>query len=218
MVSDKHKFIFIHIPKCGGTSIEWALLRNENVNAPENLKDLRDEDKQKYKIYYNLPPPIFTAAQHIGIGGYSGGEGYFTFAFVRNPWARFLSEYFYLQKENGGRCYVEDFNREFPTFKDFVKKDGLQCCYWAHDQLQISFVLDTKQNKLVDFIGRFEDMQYDFDYVCGKIGIPKIKLPHLNKSKTKQKHYTEYYDDETRDIVANLCKKDIEYFGYEFGE
>ena len=208
MISHKHKFIFIHIPKCGGTSVEYSLLKLEGVEQ----KSLSTEQKEQYRLYYMYGG---VDVQHRKIDQFKDAreKNYFTFTFVRNPWERFLSEYFYIKKSNG--CECDDFDKKFPTFEHFVKNNGIKCGNYAHDFPQIDFVFSANQNKLTNFVGRCEDMQYDFDYVCGKIGIPKMKLPYRNP--TKHKHYTEYYDDETKQIVAEKYAKDIEYFGYKFG-
>ena len=76
---------------------------------------------------------------------------------------------------------------------------------------------DKQGNMLIDFVGRFENLQNDFDYACEKIGIPKKKLPHMVKSENR-KHYTEYYNEKTKSIIANKYAKDIEYFNYRYGE
>jgi len=68
----------------------------------------------------------------------------------------------------------------------------------------------------IHFIGRFETLQQDFNTVCDRIGIVWQELPHRNKS--EHKHYTEYYDDELREIVTERYASDIDRFGYEFGE
>jgi hypothetical protein len=69
---------------------------------------------------------------------------------------------------------------------------------------------------VVENIIRFENLKQGFDDMCKTLQVPHIKLPHLNK--TKHTHYTDYYDDETRELVAKKYAKDIETFGYEFGE
>ena len=68
----------------------------------------------------------------------------------------------------------------------------------------------------IRFIGKVEAYQQDFDNLCKLIGIERQTLPLLNKS--KRTRYTDYYNEELRNIVADLYSKDIDYFGYKFGD
>ena len=161
-------------------------------------------------------------------------EDYFKFTFVRNPWDKMVSWYHYHKRRKWDfDSWPWDKNNP-PEFKEFIKQIYDESFDWktlwkgrrgksTYDQkvpLRVSnsymWLVDENGKLLADFIGRFENLQEDFDIVCDKIGIPQQKLPHKNKS--KHKHYTEYYDDETREIVAEKYAKDIEYFGYKFGE
>jgi len=128
---------------------------------------------------------------------------YFKFAFTRNPYDRVYS--FYLFKKYKS-------NTDLPS-PDISFIEYLNIPHFKNTQTFCDLFAGKPE---MDFIGRFENLQQDFNTVCDRIGIPRQELPHA--SKTNHKHYTEYYDDETREIVATKYAKDIEYFGYKFGE
>ena len=133
-------------------------------------------------------------------------DEYFKFAFVRNPWDRELSLYKYILMSPKHHYHKQC--RQFVNFSTYLREGRLS-------PQQYDFLSKHEKNQL-DFVGRFENVQEDFDTICDKIGIPRQKLPHKNK--TRHKHYTEYYDNETKQIVAEKYAKDIEYFGYKFGK
>jgi hypothetical protein len=162
-------------------------------------------------------------------------NSYFKFSFVRNPWDRMISIY----KHSGysKRCGFKEY-----IFGDFMKM------HWKHRHWfvgqQAGFLYDENGGKLVDYVGRFENLQEDFDHVCKQIGIPLATVPHANKSKNETtssgqitgqgaeqsrqesgmqgvdipyyRTYMEYYDSESKEFVAELYKQDIELFGYKF--
>lgn len=78
---------------------------------------------------------------------------------------------------------------------------------------QYEYIYDKDKNLLVDFVGRFENIEEDWAFVTSKVGL-KDNLVHLNKS--NHKYYREVYTDKTAEIVYNLFKKDIDLFGYKF--
>lgn len=128
-------------------------------------------------------------------------EEYFKFSVVRNPWDMMVSWYKWRKLKCNYRDYLVNYNLHTQYVSTTKASD---------------YLLDDDNKLQVDFVCRFENLQTDFETVCKKIGIKDVKLPHKNK--TNNKHYTEYYDDETKQIVAEKYAKDIEYFGYKFGE
>ena len=140
--------------------------------------------------------------------------------FVRNPFSRIVSLY-----------HNKISTRVSPTFKHFVVDtltgmDVYTPMILDHNNL-IRVIDDLKLHcsglmnphyyvSSLDFVGKVENFQQDVDTINRQMNIPDMKLSHVNRS--KHKHYTEYYDDETREIVAEKYAKDIEHFGYKFEE
>ena len=137
---------------------------------------------------------------------------YYKFAFVRNPWARVLSWYFFCKSAK-----EPDRNTSNISFDEFVIDEGCRHRIWGAwpkyhpSRLQYTFTQGC------DFIGRTENLQSDFNIVCDKIGIPHQEFLHCG-NKTEHKHYTEYYNDETIKIVADYFAEDIDYFNFEYGK
>lgn len=176
--------IYYNIPKNASTSIVSAFY--SSLNFP------------------SLQPPQKPLAQ------------YFKFAVCRNPWDRALSNY----KMFTGHSKDPQEVIKVKQIKEFVKNPEkmsfLEFLHFTnthdnhHWQTQYSFL----EGADLDFIGRMENLQHDFNIICDKVGAHNKKLPHKNT--TKRKHYSEYYDDETKELVAEKYAKDIEYFGYKF--
>lgn len=129
-------------------------------------------------------------------------ETYFIFSFARNPWDRMVSVSSYFKIQFDG--FIQNFDKHLESTE--LKLHSLPIYLYTY----------CNGNKFVDFIGRFETLQKDFEKICDKIEIKRTILPHTRKS--IHNHYSEYYNDETRRLVADLYSEDIKNFGYEFEE
>jgi len=229
-----YRCLFVHIPKTAGQSVEQVFLRllglTWETRAPLLLRGNDDP---------RLGPPRLahlTAAEYVSCGYLTPAEfgSYFKFSIVRNPWDRIVSEYRY---------------RRHPVtidFKTYLFK-RLPSPGWSetyrHIIPQHDFLHDEAGRLLVDFVGRFERLQADFDVICARIGIPSTPLPRANRSLEEARprsfrelrrwvrraiwsrerahtfpHYTDYYDDESREYVGELYRKDVQAFSYAFDE
>lgn len=215
LISHKHKIIFIHIPKCAGSSIEkffgmskishkwdktnrlylkgWDSIHKMHLQHAK-ASDLLDKKLIQEKVW----------------------DEYYKFTFVRNPWDRAYSDYLWMQKDRKLEGSFEDYILKRGVFEKHLT--DVQSKHNRADHLfpQHEFVYDDQENCLVDYIGKFENLESDFDEICIQAGIEKGQLPHEKKSTTKRLHYREFYTSAQRVLVAEKYAKDIELFGYEF--
>jgi len=125
----------------------------------------------------------------------------FKVAFVRNPWAWWVSAYYWF-----------DFKHQYPTFDAMMLDHERWFMRNFPFEGQWRTICDGKQNLLVDFVGRTERLQEDFDLICDKISYTRFTLP---KRETRR-IYSHFYTPTTREIVAKISRIDIEKFGFTY--
>jgi len=221
MISHKYKCIFIHIPKCAGTSIEIALghaqaigrgmqdhralrqlIRPIPISALTSLENLR---LLKILLYRQKTP---NPNNHV-YPKCNQYRNYFKFTIVRNPWARVHSAYKNLASDpHHRRRYRIPEGMPFDEFLPRHIGEGMlkRQTYWIQD-------FDGRIG--LDFVGRFENLNEDFAHACQEMGVEPIPLPHEIRSPNPT-HYRDAYSPELRDMVARFYRQEIELFGYEW--
>lgn len=192
---------FIHIPKTGGTSVERALVSAELISSAE-LSGIYEAGTQHQTFQEVLKTT----------GGSLVSDRFdFTFTFVRNPWDRAVSEISYLRHAGawprGQSTWKEDL-RFLVARRERVGNHDLGP--------QVDYLKDDRGKMAMNFVGRFERLQEDFDTVCARLKIPRQVLPHEQKAASQRGHYSDYYDAESRDWIAERYAEDIKAFGYSF--
>jgi len=207
IVSHRHRFIFAAVPKTGTHSVRRAL-----------REDLDDGDLEQVGLFVDKSFPWADLAA-IGDGHlslrqvrpYLGEDvfgGYFKFAFVRNPFDRFVS---YCAFMRGDDDVFEQRPRE--VMRRFLFEDPPE--HHVLFQSQASLLVDEDgETLLTDGIGRVEEMQASYDAICARIGIPSRPLDRVNGS--RHGDYRRYYDRALIDGVAARYAQDLDLFRYGF--
>lgn len=207
VISTKHKFIFVHIPKNAGSSLTKAL--EEHIHETDKKHFSRSQETKHQSIQ-----EIFSRKNQLNffkkIRPKNAIEKYYIFAVVRNPFDRVVSLYHYLMKTKI-RKEIDGIN----SFEDFVynikNKDS-----WVHSmhtlKPQFEYVVNNKGENIVDRICYFESLNEDLKKVESDLNIT-LNVPHKNES--DHKSYLDYYkNSDLADIVFKHYEKDFEFFGY----
>ena len=200
MISLQKRFLFVHIPRTGGNSIQ-SILRNYSEDQVVSLHSHQDGIER-----FELRNPNFKIKKHSTLADYRAALGedsfrsLYRFTCVRNPWDRMVSYYF-----RASRGVVQWDRKEF---RKMVSK-----------ALSISDYLRLEPNDNnpfanVDYIMRFESLANDFQVVCAKLDVPAESLPRYNRS--SRENYCKYYDSVLRELVRERFAREIEQFGYTF--
>jgi hypothetical protein len=210
LISKSKKFLFVHIQKTAGRSFEAVL--TENIPDLENFMGTHDHAlwaKEKLSGEWN---------------------NYYKVGFVRNPWDRLVSWYTMIREKGAmtwkkrifGRRRYNDLTQyvlsNSNSFEEFIYKctdtiddiDGRKSILYN----QIDYLSDENGKLIVDFVGRFENIEEDSKKVFENLGFENVSLPHKNSS--KHRNYRTYYTEETREEVRRRYSRDIDFFGYDF--
>ena len=142
--------------------------------------------------------------------GLSRFEGYFKFGFVRNPWDRVVS--LYLRRE-GDQVHR---SKSFEEFVKTIRYSSATCLHPSPHVNQLDWLVDPSGRVVVDYIGRFETLQQDWNNICATLGIASRDLPVKKQNHVARDHYSKFYTRETADLIADRFRADIDFFGYEF--
>lgn len=205
IISHRHKFVFFAVPKTATHAIREALRHH-----------LGPDDWEQQVLFGKQSLPIREIAQlqhgHISVRQIrphledESWQTYTKFGFVRNPFDRYVSTCFFLNRNN------PDFARQaVPFMKGALRNPRFRDRVLVRPQsLQLT---DTDGQVALDVVGRYEDLQFSYDNICERIGIPTTDLARKNPS--SHKSYTSYYDSQLLDTVRDFYKEDFRLFDYD---
>lgn len=212
IVLHSQKAIYTPIPKVACTSLKTTFL--EILDLPK--------DVNRGQNIHIMPLPYVEKEELPRF------KDYWKFAFVRNPYERLVSCYrskIKSDKNFENHNFKQGIHRQFlkygcfkanMTFSDFVHA----VCEIpdenadSHFKSQHKFIATNDDKFCVDFIGRFEKIEEDFEYVARKISAPSLNLSYINKSDRQE--YKKYYKSQLVQKVYERYSRDLELFGYNF--
>jgi len=208
IISHKHKFIFIKTNRTAGTSVQIGLEKScgpEDVvcvmgpHTPEELGTFTPRNEGGYRGHDRACMVMEKIGTEIW-------NDYYIAAFTRNPWDRMVSNFMSRRVPKKGHSPEH--------FQEWAfSMSNVQVGNWGY------YTDSLGEKIIVDFVGKYENLEQDYIKICVGIGIEAIELPHLKGGgRPKGDDYRRYYNKQMIEFVRNhpTSRKEIECFGYEF--
>lgn len=214
ILSRGRRYIFIHIPKTGGTALTLALearAMKDDVIVSDTPKGRARKRRLAGVEAAGRLWKHSTLADLRGLATDEEIAGFFTFTLVRNPWDRMVSYYHWLRAQGFAHPAVALARRT--DFTAFLNAPETQAAISAHPYA--SYVTAAGGRERCDLYLRLEHFETDAAPLETHLGFRPGALPRTNES-ARARDWRGYYADATAEIVARSCAQDISRFGYRF--
>ena len=206
IISHKHKFIFIAVPKAGSNTARLLLrpFLDEKIDIEQCA--LFGQKHSNFAQLKNIAHGHITAMQIKNIIGKKMFKNYFKFAFIRNPYDRFISTYFFFNRNNPHlpRPSTEDF---ISFFHNFVNRRKL-----IHILPQTHYLFD-EQDLLVDYIGNTMNFNQSIQSIFNTLQLPLNQS--INKINTsKHESYLNFCDTKFVNFIKEIYRIDFDNFDF----
>jgi chondroitin 4-sulfotransferase 11 len=200
IVDHEYRYLYIAVPKTGSISVQFSLGHGHDIPEP----DLYHQDI------------------HTALNSHPEAENYYKFGFVRNPWSRLLSLYQDFTKKRVYQ-YSALVRHETPLFSEFANFEDF-CVRFSDTSWKDNIFLRSQakllgvhtDRSLMDYVGRFENLERDFAILCQILGLGDVQLQQHNAGQYDNSDYRQHYSTVAKDAIERAYSDDVKLFNYEF--
>lgn len=216
IISPGRRYIFVHIPKTGGTALTLALesrAKADDILIGDTPKAVKRRARVKALTAAGRLWKHSTLADIDGVVTADALAGYFTVTLVRNPWDRLLSYWAWLRQQSFAHPAVGLAKAQ--DFSGFLNHPQTRTAIalWPY----AAYMRDATGVERASLYARLERLDDDLAPFEAHLGFRLTPLPHANES-ARPRDWRSAYSDADAALVADLCAADITRFGYSYDE